>query len=309
MPLFLHAQNNQISIKAALLDDHKILVDQDIIYYNPSDQPMDTIYLLNWANGYRDKKTPLTKRLISDYDKSLYFAKIKDRGYSKILLLQCNESNTKYKELEDASDIIRVILPVSLAPQESVKIHVTYEVKFPNDKFTRYGHDELSYNLRYWHLTPAVFDTKWHLFSNLNMDDYYMQPTDFKIDFLLPLGYTLHSELDQEVEINADQVLYKLTGKDRLDIQFNILLNNNFSMYNTESLDIITDIKSKNLTENIKVDVLQRQIDFIKEHLGTYPHQKMLINLASYQKRPVYGFNQLPKSKPRFLATYLVKRF
>ena len=128
------------------------------------------------------------------------------------------------------------------------------------------------------------------------MDDYYMQPTDFKIDFAIPMGYTLHSELDQEVAIKKDHVLYSLTGKDRLDIQLNILLNNDFSIYDTQDLKIITDIKSKNLTENIKVDVLQRQIDFIKEYLGNYPHQKMLVNLASYQKRPVYGFNQLPKS-------------
>lgn len=296
VPVFLHAQNNQISIKAVLLEDHKILIDQEITYYNPSDQYMDTVYLLNWANGYRDKKTPLNKRLIENYDKSLYFAKLSDRGYSRIRLLQCNDSNTEYYELKDASDIIRVVLPTSLAPKESVKIHVSYKVKIPEDRFTRYGHNELSYNLRYWHLTPAVYDTKWHLFSNLNMDDYYMQPTDFTIDFAIPLGYTLHSELDQEVAIEEDHVLYKLAGKDRLDIQLNILFNNDFSIYNTQGLDIITNMKSKNLTENIKDDVLQRQLDFIKEHLGGYPHHKMLIDLASYQKMPVYGFNQLPKS-------------
>ena len=82
--MFLHAQNNQISIKASLLPDHKMLVDQEITYHTPSDQQMDTIYLLNWANGYKDKTTPLSKRLIEDYDKSLYFANIKDRGYSKV---------------------------------------------------------------------------------------------------------------------------------------------------------------------------------------------------------------------------------
>ena len=147
-----------------LLNNHKILIDQEIIYYNPSDKPMDTIYLLNWANGYRDKKTPLTKRLIEDYDKSLYFARINDSGYSSIRFLQCNGSYTKYNELKEASDIIRVILPATLPPKESVKIKVEYEVKLPKDKYTRYGHGELSYNLRYWHLTPAVYDTKWNLF-------------------------------------------------------------------------------------------------------------------------------------------------
>ena len=292
---FLYAQNNQISIKASLLPDHKMLIDQEITYYNPSDQQMDTIYLLNWANGYKDKTTPLSKRLIEDYDKSLYFANIKDRGYSKIRLLTCNDSNVNFHELKDASDVVRIILPSSLAPKEAVKIHVIYEVKVPKDRFTRYGRSELGYNLRYWHMTPAVFEKKWHLFSNLNMDDYYMQPTDFKIDFTVPYGYTLSTELEQTTSITENEVLYELSGKNRLDIELNIQFNNNFSLYNTEKTAIITNIKSKNLSENIKTDVLQRQLDFIEENLGKYPHDKMLINMTTYQKKPVYGFNQLPK--------------
>ena len=51
MPLFLDAQNNEISIKAVVLQDYKIQIDQEITYLNPSDHVMDTIYLLNWANS------------------------------------------------------------------------------------------------------------------------------------------------------------------------------------------------------------------------------------------------------------------
>ena len=296
MPLFLDAQNNEISIKAVVLQDYKIQIDQEITYINPSDHVMDTIYLLNWANGYRDKKTPLNKRLIEDYNKSLYFAKIKERGYSTIQTLESNGVGLSFSELKDASDIIQVILPNSLQPSESIKIHVVYELRIPSDKFTKYGRNQLAYNLRFWHLTPAVYDKKWHLFSNLNMDDYYMQPTDFNIEFAIPLGYTLHSDLEQEAEIKDDHVLYKLKGENQMDIELNIQVKNDFSTYKVEGPTIVTNIKAKDLIENIKEDVLQRQLDFIKEHLGEYPHPKLLINYTTYLKRPVYGFNQLPKS-------------
>ena len=296
MPLFLDAQNNEISIKAVVLQDYKIQIDQEITYINPSDHVMDTIYLLNWANGYRDKKTPLNKRLIEDYNKSLYFAKIKERGYSTIQTLESKGVGLSFSELKDASDIIQVILPNSLQPSESIKIHVVYELRIPSDKFTKYGRNQLAYNLRFWHLTPAVYDKKWHLFSNLNMDDYYMQPTDFNIEFAIPLGYTLHSDLEQEAEIKDDHVLYKLKGENQMDIELNIQVNNDFSTYKVEGPTIVTNIKAKDLIENIKEDVLQRQLDFIKEHLGEYPHPKLLINYTTYLKRPVYGFNQLPKS-------------
>lgn len=295
-PFFLYAQNNDIAIKAVLAQDHKIIIEQEITFHNPSEDVLDTIYLLNWANGYRDKKTPLNKRLIENYDRSLYFAKIKERGYSSIKLLQCDQQDAAFEEVPDASDLVRVILPASLLPKDSVKIHLSYEVKVPSDRFTRYGHEEVLYNLRYWYITPAVYDGQWHLFSNLNMDDYYMQPTNFTIDFAIPHGYTLHTDLNEEVQIKEDHVRYSLKGANRQDIELSIQLNNDFSVYKTEGMEIITNIPSKNLTENVKDDVLQRQLNFIEGFLGRYPHSRILISMATYMKAPVYGFNQLPKS-------------
>jgi len=163
-----------------------------------------------------------------------------------------------------------------------------------------YGQDGNNYNLRYWHLTPAIYDQKWQLFSNLNMDDYYVQPTDYQIDFRIPMGFSLHSDLNTEVTMEENMVLYKLQGNNRLDVELNIQLNNNFSVYQTQGPEIITNLKSKNLTENIKGDVLQRQLDFINQYLGEYPHKKMLVNKTTYLKQPVYGFNQLPKSMNPF---------
>ena len=80
------AQTNSIQINAVLDEKKDVLkIQQEIIYYNNSNQPLTEIYLLNWANSFNDKNTPLTKRLIEDYDKSLYFAKDNKRGFSKIL--------------------------------------------------------------------------------------------------------------------------------------------------------------------------------------------------------------------------------
>ena len=296
VPFLLCAQNNKIAIEASFIEQNKILVDQEIIFYNVAEVAHDTIYLLNWANSYKDKKTPLTKRLIEDYDKSLHFAKLKDRGYSKILLLQHEDQNVGFEEPEKASDILKVKLPKTLLPGDSIKLHVVYEVKIPSDKFTRYGQDGTNYNLRYWHLTPAVFDQKWHLFSNLNMDDYYVRPTDYQIDFRIPMGFTLHSDLNSHATLEENQVWYKLEGKNRLDVELNIQLNNDFSVFKTKGPDIITNLESKNLTENLKSDVLQRQLDFISQYLGDYPHEKILVNKTTYMKQPVYGFNQLKKS-------------
>lgn len=294
-PLFLLAQNNRIAIEAILLEGDKLLIDQEITFYNVSEVSLDTIYLLNWANGFKDRNTPLSKRLLEDYNKNLYFAKAKERGYSKILLLEHSDARLNFEIPEWASDLVKVELPGALSSGDSIKLHVVYEVKIPSDRFTRYGQNGSNYNLRYWHLTPAIFDKEWQLFSNLNMDDYYVRPTDYQIDFRIPMGYTLHSDLESDVELEENMVLYRLNGINRLDVELNIQFDKDFSMYQTKDHEILSNLKSSNLTENIKSDVLQRQMDFIKQYLGDYPHKKMLINKTTYLKQPVYGFNQLPK--------------
>ena len=290
------SQVNEISINAELFTDtHQINIEQEIVFYNNSNVNLDTIYLHNWSNAYKDRYTPLSTRLIENYDKSLYFAKIKYRGYSKVSTIKNRNLEVSFNNLENASDIIRVILPNTLKPNDSIVLNASYIVKVPSDKFTSYGYDLNNYNLRYWYLSPAVFDKKWNLMSNLDMDDFYMNPTNYSIDFKIPYGYTLHSDLPGSVEINEDFVIYKLKDTKRIDLEISIQLNNDFSIYKTESVEIISNLKSVNLTENIKTGVLNRQLDFIKEFLGEYPHEKLIINKTTYLKNPVYGFNQLPK--------------
>ena len=291
-----YAQTNEIHIEAELISDTKeIIIDQEIIYFNNSEDSLDTIYLHNWSNAYKDRHTPLSIRLIDNYDKSLYFAKIDKRGFSKIQSIDLDDQSTTWKELEHAIDIVKIILSEPLKSKDSAIIKAHYVVKIPIDKYTDYGYKLNDFNLRYWYLTPAVYDGKWQLMSNLNMDDIYMNPSNYKINFKVPLGFMLHSDLNEKAEIQGDHVLFQLAGKNRVDIELNIQLQNNFSIYKTDSLEIITNLKSKNLTENVKTGVLNRQLEFIKKYLGEYPNKKLLVNDITYFKNPAYGFNQLPK--------------
>lgn len=282
-------------------------IEQEITYFNTSDTILNSIYLLNWANAYKNRYTPLSNRLIENYDKSLYFAKIEKRGFSEILTMQSSDQDLHWEVLKDMLDIVKVDLSISLQPSDSITILSKYQVKIPIDKFTRYGYNEesKSYNLRYWHLVPAVYDDKWHLLSNLDIDDIFMNPSDYKINFKIPYGYSLHSDLNSDVSIHNEEVIYQLEGKNRTDIEINIQLLHSFSKYQTDSIEVITNLKSKNLTENIKTDVLNRQLKFIEEYLGTYPNDKLLVNEITYLKNPVYGLNQLPKVFKPFSEVFL----
>ena len=292
----LNAQIDVIKIKANLdFEESQIDIQQQITYFNNSKVSMDTIYLHNWGNSFTSRRTPLSKRLIQDYNKSLYFAKRKDRGFSIIRSITQNHFFTQWKVVKGKHDIIMVILNKPLAPKDSTNIRATYTIKIPQDIYTNYGRDVTTYNLRYWHLVPAVFDTKWHKMSNLNMDDFYMNPTNYEIEFKLPEGVSLNSDLEVTKINSPPYTIHKLTGTNRVDLELNINLLNDFKHFKTDKLEVITNLNGTTLKDELKSDVVNRQFAFLKEHLGEYPHEKIFINKISYYKNPIYGLNQLPK--------------
>ena len=288
----IYAQVNSITIDASLDDKkHTLNIQQETIFYNNSDSTLTEIYLHNWANSFKNKKTPLTNRFIEDYDKSLYFAKEKDRGFSNIHSISVNRELATYNELKKQIDILKVDLKTPLLPKDSVIISATYSIKLPNSKFTKYGRTARGYHLRYWNITPAVFQNGWQIMSNLNMDDLYSDITDYNINLQLPNYLSLESNLKVKKENNQ----YIVSGKKRTDVILSIQYSNNYRELKPAQFNIVTDLNTKNLNKSLIQDVLTREIDFIASYLGKYPYQKMMIDRATQSKNPIYGLNQLPK--------------
>jgi len=103
------AQQNEINIKATLnTNTNSLKVQQEIIYYNNSKETLNHIFLHNWANSFKDRKTPLSKRFIEDFRKDLYFSKEEDRGSSEIKNISINDNNILYKELKSRKDIVQL---------------------------------------------------------------------------------------------------------------------------------------------------------------------------------------------------------
>jgi len=290
------AQNNKIYIDATLdFQKKEIQIQQKIVYYNTANRNLDTLYFHNWANSYKDKNTPLSKRLLEDYDKSLYFAKNKKRGFSNINKIANNQHTLQWKTLKNKPDIIQVILNKSLNTKDSILLHFNYTVKIPDAKFTHYGNNKNTYNLRYWYITPAVLNKQWQLMSNFNMDDLHIDFADYNINFTLPQGVHINTDLNLSKTKTRTKTTYHLKGNNRTDIELNISLINNFKLLKVEKTDILTNLHKTSLNLEIKTSVLAREVAFIEGYLGAYPHQKLLINKITYDKNPIYGLNQLPK--------------
>lgn len=298
---FFYGQTNTLNINAILnTETNTIQIQQEITYFNKSNQTLSEIYLYNWPNSYRDKRTPLAQRFVENYSKSFHFTKEKNRGNTHIKALSVDFESANWEIPQNQPDFVKINLTKPLKPSESVKISSTYTVKIPRDKFTGYGSNTYQYNLRYWYLIPAVYKTNWHLYSNLDMDDMFVDFSNYNINFEVPKNYIVNSDLESQEVLKATSVQYILKGIKRPEVELNIVQFNDFLNYNSAPVKIISNLNSKKLNQNVKTNILTRELLFIESYLGKFPYKQLLINKIEYDKNPVYGFNQLPS----FLRTY-----
>lgn len=299
------AQQNAIAIKATLnTEKDELLIQQEIVFYNASDSTLTNIYLHNWADSFRDRKTPLSKRFIKDFRKDLYFSNKKNLGKTTIKNLTVDFENTDFNEVENQSDILKINLKKELKPKESTKINITYIVKIPNAKFTGYGKTKEGYHLRFWYITPAVFNNNWQLMSNLNLDDLYECATDFTIDITIPKDYILESNLYQHKTKKEDFTNYYLVGKGKTDIILSVHKSKQLKTFKTKRITIYTDVFNNEIDYNKTVDIFTRELQFIEKYLGKYPHKEIYIDKVTQSKDPVYGLTQLPDFLRLFSDTF-----
>ena len=293
----VHAQH-QITIDATLEPELRtIIISQEIVYKNSSTLPLREIYLNDWANSFSSKTTPLAKRFSENYDSSFHFEKNKKRGHSLIHSIENKNAKTLIWQRGEAADIVRVKLDKTLAPGETYTLKIEYNVVLPDDKFTRYGiTNSGEFKIRYWYLSPAVFDGEWHAYSNKDLNDSYLSPSTFDITFNTPNYFSIISDLDVVSETYSEnERITKLHGDGRMQVKLHILKTSDFTTIQTDKLEIVTNLTHQKVTPPIKALVIDRVVNFLDDKLGSYPFEKMMVSEIDYKRNPVYGLNLLPE--------------
>ncbi|PNQ72734.1 metalloprotease [Hanstruepera neustonica] len=288
---------NQIDLKAQLnTEKNQIKIAQTITYFNSTSDTLQSIYLNDWSNSYSTKNTPLAKRFSEEFKTEFHFAKNEDRGYTVITSLKQNDEEINFERLKNQIDIIRVDLNKPLYPNDSYTINLNYIIQIPNDKFTRYGvTSDGDYNLRYWYISPAVYDGKWQFSSNKDLDDMYVPKSDIRLELTCPMNYYVVSELNQfdYDQINGNQ-LFVFTGSDRINSKLFINKGFNYRQIETDFFTVSSNIDDEELNSFNKAIITDNIASFLSKTLGPYPHQKLLVTDIDYKKSPIYGLNLLP---------------
>jgi len=128
-----NSQTNSI-IEANLNDEEKLLtIEQSIEYYNKSNDTLSEVHLMDWANAFTNKATPLAKRFTEDYRRAFHFSSPDERGRTELYQVNSNNKPIEWSRPNEHPDVIVIDLTKPLVPNESVKIDLKYNVKIPHD--------------------------------------------------------------------------------------------------------------------------------------------------------------------------------
>ncbi len=300
-------------------ETHVIRIQQEFEYKNTSDDTLRNLYFNDWAHAYSNKKTGLAKRFAEDFRKSLHLAKDEERGSTEITSAVDDEYRGLFWERVTGQDVLKIRLNEPLEPGNSAKIFITYTVKLPSKKFTPYGYDPKSgYYLKDWYLTPAVYDGKWHLYSNKNLEDLYTDVTNTNLKITYPDSLHMVSNfrvLGETRFPNGHEA--QLKGINRKSCEIILTPNNGFTTHVTHNITVVTDLKAGKYDQISQGVSIHKVTDFVLENLGEFPHSHLLVSEIDYNKNPMYGLNQLPsfirpyddqfQYEMKFLKTALVK--
>ena len=283
------AQRDSIYIAAKLSQNKKILeVNQEIIYHNHSEKPLDSIKLLNWVAAYNKRGTSLVYRKLEDRNNSLHFAKPEALG--KILDFKINSEKNQPVSVSNVSEEnLFFVLYQPLQVGESITLQLQYQIQLPDKNFTGYGTSENNIALKYFFIVPDHFDP-----DNISKRNYHDIEesvnfnTHWTVNFDLPINYFVEGNLQQN-NINS------FNGYLDSDPEF-IISQNQFPMINVKTEDIRTEIKfGYNITpqeiQNLEF-YLPLHLKFVKEKIGFVP-ERLFISDKFRAKEDFFGNNDI----------------
>ncbi|MEZ7498596.1 aminopeptidase [Flavobacterium sp. Arc3] len=314
-----YAQHHSQLFVEVNADDKTLNIEQELTFFNESNDTLTSLVLNDWNNAYSDVNTPLARRFSDEFYRGFHLAREEERGSTKnITIIDANKLFLSWQRTAENPDIISVKLREKLAPHEKIKLRLTYTTKIPSDVFTKFGYDATGgMNLKTWYLAPARYENHTFIkYSNANLDDIATAVSDIDIELKVAKGLEVTTDLDSTGGIQKESyTIYKLSGKNRTNFSLFIEPKSSFYSYKTEGLEVVTNLKEDKVSLKQQAYAIDCIVNYVDDLIGQYPFDKIVVSQTDYERNPFYGLNQLPSFiRPfsdeftyeiKFLKTYL----
>jgi hypothetical protein len=319
IPTAILAQH-QCNLTAEIDAEKKVVsIVQELTFFNQTNDTLTHIVLNDWMNAYGDKNSELGKRFADEFIRTFHLAKEKDRGKTEnITVIDDNKSSLSWVRDTPFCDYIQIRLKEKLLPNQKVTLHLTYQVKIPNGRFTGFGFDEKGkIILKNWFLSPARYERHGFVkYNNNDLDDIANSVCDYKLSLTIPEKSSAYSDLNEVAKTSRNgKNEYLFFDKNRLDFSLIIDSDPSYENFKNQSLQIVTDFKDDRIDDIQRAILIDKIAQYVDANLGTFPHEKIIISKVDYYRNPFYGLNQLPAFispfpdqfifEIKFLKTYL----
>lgn len=119
--------------------DHTVDGIEKITYSNNSPDTLTFIWFHLWPNAYKNDKTAFSDQMLENGNTKFYFSSKEDKGYINRLDFRVNDISAKTEDHPEHIDIVKLILPFPLLPNQTITITTPFHVKLPYN-FSRGGH-------------------------------------------------------------------------------------------------------------------------------------------------------------------------
>ena len=295
---FCFSQHNSKIYVRLNAEAKTLLIKQELEYNNTSNDTITSIVLNDWNNSYSSKNSALAKRFSDEFIRAFHLAKDEDRGHTNIKsIVDDSYKLINWDRTEKQVDLVNLKLNTFILPFSKQKIILTYEVKIPNARFTKYGFDTNGkLYLRNWFLSPARFENRQFVTkSNENLDDIANALSNYDIQVEVPKGLFVASDLKvkEATSTNLNYDLFQIEGSNKQDVTLIVTPDKEFTHFKNDIVDVSTNLESS-LSEVQKALVIDKITHFIATKTGQNSVDKILVSQEDYNRQPFYGLNQLP---------------
>jgi hypothetical protein len=314
-----HAQHHSQMFVEVNAAEKTLNIRQELTYFNESNDTLTSLILNDWNNAYSDVNTPLARRFSDEFYRGFHLANEEERGSTKnVTIIDADNLFLSWERTAENPDLISIKLREKLAPNQKIKLRLTYTAKIPSDTFTKFGYDTAGgMNLKTWYLSPARYENHAFIrYSNANLDDVANAVSDIDIDLKVDKGVKVTTDLDSTEAIQKESYsIYKLSGKNRTNFSLFIEPKSSFYSYKTSSLEVLTNLQEEKISTKQQAYVIDCVVHYVDDLIGKYPFDKIVVSQTDYERNPFYGLNQLPSFispftdeftyEIKFLKTYL----
>ena len=160
-------------------------------YINHSPDKLEFIWFHLWPNAYKNETTAYAKQIFREKDGKKKWKDLVDKGSMDSLDFEVNGVKAKIEPDPENIDILKVLLPSTLAPGEKLTITTPFVEHLPT-YISRSGHIGQSYMICQWYPKPAVYDSKgWHAMPYLEMGEFYGEYGKYTVNITAPSHYVI----------------------------------------------------------------------------------------------------------------------